>query len=353
MQKSTMKAAVLKAFHQPLAVEEMPIPQPGPGEVLVKVMASGLCLTDVHIQEGIIPSVKPPYIPGHEMAGIVWKLGENVQDKGLRTGMHVICGIDITCGECALCRGGSENLCLKRVRIGFERDGSHGQYAVVPYANLHPISHEIPFDQACIIPDAVACMYRAIKHQGRVSPGDRVLFYGTGALGLQGVQIAKCLGAMVYASARTQAKLDHALAFGADRVINTREKDLVGEIMSITGGQLCDVVFDLVGDTGTIDLLLRCVRPGGKVIALAYAVDHFTVNCQELVIKEKEVLGLRGSTTRDLLDAIALVESKRIIPYVSNHFSLEQINEALDFLRASKGLGRSVIVFEPQGREEP
>lgn len=342
----TMKAAVLKAYHRPLEVMELPMPEPGPDEVLVKVMASGLCLTDTHIQDGIISSVRLPYIPGHEMAGVVCQLGESVKERGLTIGQHVICGIDITCGICELCKMGRENLCLKRIRIGFERNGSHCEYAVVPYNNLFPIADDIPFDQAAIIPDAVACMYNAIKTQAKVTSGDRLLFYGAGALGLQGIQIANCFGAESYAAARTQAKLDQALAFGAKEVINTREKDIVSEIQNITNGNLCDVVFDLVGTADSIDLLLKCVRPGGKVIALAYAVDQFHINCQELVIKEKEVLGLRGSTRKDMLESVELVEQKRITPYVTAHFTLNEINEALDFLRSSKGMGRSVLTFE-------
>lgn len=348
MHKGTMKAAVLRAFHEPLRVEEKPIPRPGPREVLVKVMASGLCLTDVHIQEGVLKTVRLPYTPGHEMAGIVCELGSEVRDAGLKVGAHVICGIDITCGQCPLCRAGRENLCLERVRIGFERDGSHAEYAVIPIGNAYPIADHVPFDQACIIPDAVACMYHAIKFQGQAAPGKKVLFYGTGALGLQGVQIAKELGETVYASARTQAKLDHALSLGADHVINTREKDLESTLSDLTQGQMCDVAFDLVGSEDSVALMLRCVRPGGKVVALAYATDHFSIPCQELVIKEKEVLGLRGATTQDLKDTIRLVEEGRIVPYVSNHFRLEEINEALVFLKESKSLGRSVLDFTGQ-----
>ena len=138
----------------------------------------------------------------------------------------MVCGIDITCGTCSLCASGRENLCRKRVRVGFERNGSHEEYAVVPYTNLFPIAEEIPFDQAAIIPDAVACMYHSIRYQGKVKAGHRVLFYGSGALGIQGVQIAKGLGAVVFAAARTQAKLDKAVSFGADYVINTKEKEL-------------------------------------------------------------------------------------------------------------------------------
>ena len=340
-----MKAAVLREFKKPLSVETLDIPVPKPDEVLVKVMASGLCLSDVHIQDGVLKTVKPPYTPGHEMAGIVWELGENVKNKGLKVGQHVLCGIDIVCGECKLCRMGREHLCLNRVRIGFERNGSHAEYAVVPYANLHAIPDTLPFDQAAIIPDAVACMYHAIKDQGKVMPGDKVLIYGAGALGIQGIQIAKHFGCEVYASARTPAKLEASLKFGADAVINSRTQDLAAEIGRLTGGDLCDVIFDLVGNAGTIDELLPLVRPGGKIVALSYAADAFTVNCQDLVIKEKEVLGIRGSNRKDLEEALQLVVEGKITPFVSAHYALDQINEALQALRESRSLGRSVIVF--------
>lgn len=346
MANGKMKAAVLHAFKTPLSVEEIDIPTPGSGEVLVKVMASGLCLSDVHIQDGVLKTVKPPYIPGHEMAGIVWELGEGVKDRGLKVGQHVLCGIDIVCGKCALCRMGRENLCVNRVRVGFERDGSHAEYAVVPYENLHVVPDSLPFEQAAIIPDAVACMYHAVKDIGQAQPGDRALIYGVGALGLQGVQIAKHFGCEVYACARTPEKLEMARKFGADAVINSRTQSLAAEIGRLTGGEMCDVIYDLVGNAGTIDELLPLIRPGGKIVALSYAADAFSINCQELVIKEKEVLGIRGSTSQNLKEALELVVEGKITPYVSARYRLDQINDALQALRESRSLGRSVIVFD-------
>ena len=341
-----MKKAVLRQFGEPLTIESCPIPTPGAGEALVKVKASGLCVSDVHIQDGLLSTVRLPYTPGHEMAGVVCRLGEGVPEGALYPGQHVVCAIDITCGHCRPCRIGRKNLCLNRVRIGFERDGSHEEYAVVPYENLLPIDSRIPFAQAAIIPDAVACMYHAVVTQGKVSGGDRVLFYGTGALGLQGVQIARHCGAEIYAAARTQAKLEKALEFGAHAAINTKQQDLYDELMRLTDGDLCDVIFDLVGNTDTIDELLRCVRPGGKIVALAYGAPSFRVNCQELVLREKEVLGLRGSTREELHECIRLVENGTLTPYVSDFYRLEQINDALAALRACSGLGRSAIVFD-------
>ncbi len=344
MEKKTMKAVVLPAFHEPFEVRELPIPKPGPGEVLVKVMASGLCLTDVHIQDGVLKTVKPPYTPGHELAGIVAELGEGVTD--VKVGQHMCGWIDVVCHECIMCKMGRENLCLNRVRIGFERDGSHAEYAVIPAENVMPLSDDIPWPDAAVIPDAVACMYNAIKVQGKVKAGDRILLAGMGALGIQGVQIAKYLGATVFASGRTEAKLELARRFGADGTINTREADLREEIARLTDGDMCDVIVDLIGTSSSIDELLRCLRPGGKIIAAAYASDTFTVNYQEIVIKEKEIIGIRGASPQALKEAIELVEKKIIDPYVCRLWTIDEVNEAIDALRGYKNLARTAFTFE-------
>ena len=128
-------------------------------------------------------------------------------------------------------------------------------------------------------------------------------------------------------------------------VINTREKDLIEALGGLTRGEMCDVVFDLVGQEDTLDMLLQCIRPGGKIIALAYAVEKFFINSQETVIKEKEIIGVRGSTTENLRESIRLVEEGKVIPYISRRYQLDEINQALDDLKASKSIGRSVITF--------
>lgn len=342
-EKKIMKAVVLKEFHKPFVVEELPIPEPGPGEVLIKVMASGLCLTDAHIQDGILKTVKPPYTPGHELAGIVVKLGPGV--KGVQVGLHMCGWIDVVCHSCMMCKMGRENLCLNRIRIGFERNGSHAEYVAIPAENVMPVSEEIPWPNAAIIPDAVACMYHAIKNQGQVKAGDKILLAGMGALGIQGVQIAKYLGATVYASGRTEAKLELAREFGADAVINTREQGLKEEIERLTDGSLCDVIVDLIGTGSSIDEELHCLRPGGKIIAAAYSADTFTVDYQEIVIKEKEIIGIRGATQQALKEAIRLVEQKAIDPYVCKLWTIDEVNEAVEALRGYKNLARTAFSF--------
>ena len=340
-----MKAAVLREFGKPLSVEELPMLAPNQGEALVQVMASGLCMTDCHIQDGIISSVCLPFIPGHEMAGIVRAFGPDTEGNGVAVGDHVVCCIDITCGTCPLCQWKRENLCLNRIRIGFERNGSHAEYAVVPVKNLLPISSHVSFEQAAILPDAVACMYHAIKDSAKVQPGQWALIFGTGGLGLQGVQLLRHIGAKVIAAARTDAKLTLAEKLGADLTVNTRRKNLMEEVLAATHGLGCDAAFDLVGD-GNLDLMMDCVHPGGKVVALAYGTPSFHGNFQELVIKEREIIGVRGSTMENLKEVIRLVEQGTIVPSVTDVFPLERINEALARLRESRGLSRSVIKMQ-------
>lgn len=340
-----MKAAVLREFHAPLQIETVPVPVPKPGEVLVKVCASGLCASDLHIMDGMISTVKPPYIPGHEMAGIVCAVGENV--TRVKIGDHIISAIDVICGKCRFCRTGRTNLCKELSRIGFELNGAHAEYAVIPEDNAFPISKSIPMTQACIIPDAVVCMYHAIK-QAHVTSGDRVLILGAGGLGLQGVQIAKHFGAEVYATSRQDAKLKIAKQFGADYIINTATHNLYGEIRRFTDDEMCDVIFDNIGLSNTVEDCLPILRPGGKLVLVGYSQPEFTAGYQHVINREKEIIGIRGSVRQELTEVIRLVEKGIITPYVQRSYPLERINDALDELRNGNTLSRTVIEFNTE-----
>ena len=341
MPGQTMKAAVLRNFKEDLVIEEREIPAPGYKEVLVKVMASGLCATDLHIQEGIIPTIKVPYIPGHEGAGIVWELGEGVSD--VKKGDHVVIGVDICCGRCRFCLRGRGNLCTSRVRIGFERDGSHAQYCVVPEEVLFPIDPKIPFEQACIIPDAVVCMYHAIRNQAQVRPGDRICLMGIGGLGFQGIQIAKYFGAQIISTSRQDKKLELAKQMGSCYTVNTSKQDLYDEVNLITNGEMCDVVFDIIGSSSSVEESLKICRPGGKVILMAYCVPAFSAPFQDIVIKEKEIIGIRASTRQDIVESVRMVERGIVTPHIHETYSLDDINMALHKLRDGKSMSRTIV----------
>ena len=341
MNKRTMKAAVLEQFHQDLCIKEIPIPTPKRGEVLIKVRASGLCGTDLHIQDGRLATVKTPYVPGHETAGDVWELGEDV--TGFEIGDPVIVAIDILCNTCRFCTTGRGNLCTRLIRLGFERNGGHEEYMTAPAANLLKFDKKVPYEKAAIIPDAVACMYHAIKNQGQVRATDKICILGVGGLGFQGIQIAKHFGAEVYCTSRKDKKLEIAKQFGADHVINTTKNNLFEEIQELTSGEMCDVVFDNIGIDSSIQTSLDICRPGGKVVMVGYDEDIFHVRYQSTAMKEKEIIGIRGSNRRDLVETIRLVEKGIIDPYVFKTYSLDDINQAMADLRSGNSLGRTVL----------
>lgn len=349
MNNAMMKSAVLRQFGQPLTIEEKLIPAPGPGEVLVKVCASGLCVSDLHIQDGIIGTVRLPYTPGHEMAGVIAHVGEGV--TSVKIGDHVVSAIDITCGNCRYCLSGRSNLCRNLVRVGFERDGSHQEYCVIPAANAFKVADWVPYDQMTSITDAVGCMYNAIKNRAKVRPGDRVLILGTGGLGMNAIQIAKIFGAEVYATSRQKEKLDISLEMGADAAINTKEQDLHEEIVRLTQGEMCDVVIDNIGIKSSINDALKLVCAGGRVIVSGYNDPSFEADYQNIMKFEKEILGMRGMTKLDLVEVIGLVETRKIIPFVYKTIPFERINEGLNMLRTGEAKGR-VVLMMPVGKRD-
>lgn len=346
MSSKTMKSAVLRQFGQPLVIEEKPIPVPGSGEVLVKVCASGLCVSDLHIQDGMIGTVRLPYTPGHEMAGIIAQVGEGV--TAVDIGDHVVGAIDITCGTCKYCLSGRTNLCRNLVRVGFERDGSHEEYCVIPAANAFKVANWVPFDQMTSITDAVGCMYNAIKNRAKVQPGHRVLILGTGGLGMNAIQIAKIFGAEVYATSRQKEKLDISLEMGADAAINTKEQNLYDEIVRLTNGEMCDVVIDNIGIKSSINESLRLVCPGGRVIVAGYNDPTFEAEYQDIMKFEKEILGIRGMTKQDLVEVIGFIETGKIVPFIYKTIPFDRINEGLHMLRTGEAKGRVVLMMDQQ-----
>ncbi len=337
------KAAVLKKFHQDFVLEDVIVPEPSRNEVLIRVRASGLCGTDLHIQEGKIDSVQLPYVPGHEMAGEVYRIGSGV--KKVSIGDRVAVHIDINCKTCEFCRSGRSNICQSLVRIGFERNGSHQEYCIVPEANVFKVPDSVTFAEAAVIPDAVACSYHAVKTMARVKAGDYVCVLGVGGVGLHTAQFAKLQGAQVIATSRTNEKLEISQKFGADHVVNTATHDLVNEIRGFTKGAMCDVAFDNIGIEKSIQHSLDICKPGGKAIIVGYIDTNFKANYQDMMKHEKEIIGIRGSTPEEMEKVIDLVAERKIVPVIHKTYSLADINKAVNELRTGNTLGRIVLVM--------
>ncbi len=333
----TMRAVVIARYGDALRATRRPVPRPGPGEVLVHVRASGLCSTDLHLLSGRQPLGDLPRIVGHELAGDVAELGDGV--TGWRTGDRVTAAIDVTCGHCRHCQTGQTQRCRTMKRIGFERDGGHADYVAVPSANLVAFDTTIAYEAAAILPDAVACMYHSLIHQGAVGIGQRVLILGAGGLGIHGVQIAKSAGAQVLATSRRAERLALAERYGAVGV-DTGRASLEEAVATFTDGEGVDVVVDNIGNRASVREGLAVLRPGGRFLVVAYLDEMFEVPSMRLFKTEQQIIGCRGSTRQDLVDVVALVRTGQLTPVLGASYSLDRIGDAVARLESGDVPGR-------------
>jgi propanol-preferring alcohol dehydrogenase len=308
-----------------------------PGEVLVRVRASGLCSTDLHLLSGRQPLGELPRIVGHELAGDVVEVGSGI--AGWRKGDRVTAAIDDTCGHCRHCLSGNTQRCRTMTRIGFERDGGHADYVAVPAANLVKLPIEISYEAAAILPDAVACMYHSLVRQGGVGIGQRVLILGVGGLGIHGVQIAKSAGADVLATSRRPQRLALAAQYGAVAV-DTAHESLDSAVARLTDGEGMDIVVDNIGTRDSVRQGLALLRPGGKFLVVAYLDATFEIPSMPFFKTEQQIIGCRGSTKQDLIDVVELVRTGRITPVLAGSYPLGRIREAAARLESGDLAGR-------------
>ena len=340
-----MKAMVLEQFQTPLTWQDVPEPDVGPRDVLIRVVANGLCATDLKITDGLVPTVPLPHIPGHEAAGEVVAVGAAV--PGLQPGDHVTVYPTEGCGFCDHCRQGVENYCATAPRTGFELNGGFSQYMRVAGRNAVKVAPELPWAEAAIIPDAIASVYHALTQRARVQAGETVVIVGVGGLGIHAMQLARLRGARVIAADVMPDKLQGAAQFGPDALVNSREEDLPRRVKELTGGQGADVVVEGVGSGAVAAVLpdsIGCLKLGGRLVVLGYNYGvPLAVDTADLIYGQWSILGSRASTLQDVVEVARLVEQGRLKPVVSEQFPLEQVEQALARLRESPPLGRIVL----------
>ena len=335
-----MKAVQILKYRDPFHYGEYPRPKLRAREVLVEVKASGLCSTDLHLLEGRVNLGPLPRIPGHETAGEIAELGPDVNDW--EVGHRVTVAIDVTCRRCVHCLTGQTQRCPDKVRIGFERDGGHAQLVAVPADNLVALPDNLSHEEAAILPDAVACMYHCLIAQGKVGINQKVVILGVGGLGIHGVQIARLAGAEVLATSRREHRLQIAGDYGAIPVDPTRQ-DLAEAVHDFTQGAGADVVADCIGTQKSIQEGLHLLRPGGKLLVIAYIDEEFIIPSIPLFAPEKEIIGCRGSTRQELIEVVDLVARGNIKPIIGAEYPLSQIDQAVACLNAGEMVGRIVL----------
>jgi 6-hydroxycyclohex-1-ene-1-carbonyl-CoA dehydrogenase len=343
-----MRAAVFLEAHAPLQVREWPDPAPNPDEVLVRVAACGLCHTDLHYIDHGVPTAKhPPLILGHEATGVIAQVGERVTNVAV--GDRVLLPAVLPCGTCFACRSGRENICLQLRMFGNDVDGAYAEYVTAPAKDVFILPDEIPLVEGCIIADAVTTPYHAVKNRAEVRPGDHVVVYGCGGVGLNVVQFARLAGGIVFAVDVAEEKLEHALRLGATAVINpAKESASVAKAMRrLTAGAGADIAIEAIGNPTTMKDAFSTLRPGGRLVVVGYSDQEVALNAGRVMYREMEIRGSLGCRPVDYPRVIELARTGRIevASLVTARFPLAGINVGLDALRAGRGI-RSVVVME-------
>ena len=334
-----MKAVIFEAPGR-ARVTMAPEPVLRPGHVVVKIEASGLCATDRDIINGHTP-VTAPRILGHQGAGTIAFLGAGA--SSFRVGDRVVISIDVPCDDCPRCKEGRTNICPSLRRIGFELDGTHADYVVVPEKNLVKLPDAIPFALGCILADAVASVYHALVIRAKLTAGERVVLLGIGGVSIHGVQIARLWEAEVLVTSRQPARLQKALEHGAARAVNPETEDLKKAVFDFTRGQGADVVLDSIGLESSIQEAVDMLRPGGRVVAFGNIQPGFSLRFMDLFLKEKEILGARANTKEDLVAVTALAASGKVKPIVSRNFPLSDFDLAIREIESNSLVGRAVF----------
>lgn len=338
-----MRSMVLTEYNAPLKQEVRAIPVPKRGEVLLKVDACGICGTDMKITSGKLPQIVTlPHVPGHEIAGTVVSVGDDV--SGIHVGEQGITYFYLPCHDCKLCRTGHENICTTISRLGFEHDGGYAEYVVIPAYGFCRIPDDGDPSKYAVLTDAVLTPYHSLVTLGQIQLGMTLLIVGLGGLGLHAVQIAKLAGATVLAVDTREDALEAAAGFGADVLIDVRKTDLGEFVRDYTDGLGVDLVFEGVGMEATFVPALQTLRKGGTLLLTGYnPIASLPLDSLGMHYNEWKIIGTRMGTKNELLNLIALTEKGKITPVVSKKYPFTEANEALMFLKQGKAVGRIVL----------
>ncbi len=327
---------------KPLRLEDVPVPEPGPGEVLVRVLAAGLCHTDLHFTSGLLDLGVAPLTLGHEIVGRIERAGPGVPAE--RIGERVVVYYYTGCGRCPHCLAGDENLCdALRAEHGFVTDGGFAEWVRAPARNAVPLPAHVSDAAAAPIGCAVTTAIHAAT-LARVGLGDWVVVLGAGAVGYGLVQVARLRGARVVAVGRSAAKLDQARALGADATVRAGAEDVPARIRALTGGRGADVVFELVATRETMGWSLAALAKRGRLVFVGYSEDALQVHPIQLVVGEQVVTASVGCTLAELRQAVDLVSEGRVRTVVDRTLPLERFQEGVDALASGALVGRAVLV---------
>ena len=364
-----MRAAVLEEAPGGLHIEEIPIPEPLDGEVLVKVTACGVCHTDLHVMKAEV-AFPTPAVLGHEISGTLVALGPGV--AGPPPGTAVACAFIMPCGRCRLCAIGRDDLCdnffaMNRLRGTLydgttrlrRRDGTPlamysmaglAEYAVVPATDVFPLPAGLPLAESSVLGCAVFTAYGAVRHGADLRGGERVAVVAAGGVGLNIIQIAAAFGAsQIIAVDVRDDKLEIARRVGATDVVNSTTEDATGRVRDLTDGRGVDVAFEVLGRPETFTQALEIIGDGGRMVAVGIAAGKTTapVEITRLVRRGLRIIGSYGARTRaDMPEIIRLANRGTFRPdlIVTRRFSLDEADAGYQALARGDIVGRAIVV---------
>ncbi len=340
-----MKAVQLVEIEHPLEMREVPIPEIGDRDVLVRVKAAGICHSDVHYRAGKSPVDPLPLTLGHEVAGVVEEAGAEVTNVsvGDRVCLHYL----TTCGDCYYCSRGSEQFCVEASMIGKYRDGGYAEYIAIPARSAVPLPDEIPFEQGAVMMCSSATSFHALR-KSRLEAGETVAVFGAGGLGMSAIQLAFAFGALdVYAVDINQERLAQAERYNAIPV-DAKATDPVEEIRRLTDGKGVDVALELIGLAETMQQSVQALAVFGRAVLVGIADEPLAIDTYpELLGREAEVIGAADHLLQELPLLIEYVRRgtldlsdvvTRTVP-----LDADAINAVMDDLEAFGGGVRTVI----------
>jgi len=364
------RAAILFEAGQKLEVCEVDVQDPGPGEVRIKLVAAGVCHTDLHVMTGDL-SAPLPAILGHEGAGIVSDVGSGV--TSVRPGDHVIPLWRLSCGECEYCTGGRPALCPVGTEIRgtgrlldgtsrFSLDGkeikhfagvsSFSNYTVLPEGAVLKIPENLPLELAAVLGCAVITGVGAVINAAEVKPGRTVAVFGAGGVGVNVVQGAVLAGAQtIIAVDRFDSRLEKAIEFGATHTVNASEGDVVEKVRDLTGGRGVDYAFEAVGLPVVAQQAYNCLAKRGvaMIVGVPPMASDVTVSSTMLVYEERVLTGSLYGSAAPKTDIPRMIDlyrggSLKLDELLTHRYPIEEINEAYDALKSGETL-RSVVTF--------
>ena len=340
-----MQAVVLKAFGAPENLEHRTVADPtaGPGEVLLKVRACGVCFHDVINRRGNLPRTSVPAILGHEAAGEVVAIGPEVE--GWSIGDRAATLQRLHCGACAHCGRGRNSLCKDDTRFfGEEIPGGYAAFMAAPVAGLGRIPEAIEWPDAATACCTSGTAVHVVRTRGRVQSGETVLITGaSGGVGMQAVQLARHDGARVIAVTSSEAKSEALFEAGAHDVIVAAGLDFAREVRKVTDGGGADVAIEIVGSL-TFEQSLRALAPGGRLVVVGnLETQSVPLNPGLVIVKELEILGAYATTRGELQEAFSLIGQGVLRPWIADVLPLQDAWRAHEMLEQRAVAGRLVL----------